>query len=82
MIDDLPASSRIVGTKQVIKAVNKGVRLRCVYVAEDADDKVRDMVISACGRNNVEVEVASCMSDLGAMCGIDVGAACVAVLEL
>ena len=82
MLDDLPAGKRIVGTKQVIKAAQSGMPIRCVYVAIDADDVVRAKIITACGVNNVEVEVTSCMAELGELCGIDVGTACVAVTDM
>ena len=81
MLDDLPAARRIVGTKQVIRAAENGTAIRCVYVASDADERVRSKIMTVCGQNNVEVEVASCMEELGDLCGIDVGAACVALLE-
>lgn len=81
MIDDLPVGKRIVGTKQVIKAAESGIPIRCVYVAEDADENVKNRILTACGQNRVDVEVTSCMELLGKACGIDVGAACVALVE-
>ncbi|MBQ9949271.1 MAG: ribosomal L7Ae/L30e/S12e/Gadd45 family protein [Clostridia bacterium] len=81
MLDDLPAAQRIVGTKQVIKAVQSGTAIKCVYVASDADESVRTKILSACRQNRVEAEVTSSMEELGDLCRIDVGAACVAVLE-
>lgn len=81
MLDDLPAGRRIVGMKQVIKAATSGVPLRCVYIASDADEVIQAKVRTACSQNNVEVEITSCMEELGELCGIDVGAACVALIE-
>ena len=81
MLDDLPAARRIVGTKQVIRLVESGADVRCVYIASDADDRVRARIMTVCAKNNIEAEVTSCMEELGHLCGIDVGAACVALLE-
>lgn len=67
--------------KQVLKAAESGVPIHCVYVASDADEYIRSKILTTCGQNNVEVEITSCMEELGSQCGIDVGAACVAVLE-
>ena len=81
MLDDLPASRRLVGTKQVIKAAETGAAIKCVIVAEDADEHVKARIIDTCSRHGVNSEIASSMTELGVMCGIDVGAACVALLE-
>jgi len=81
MLDDLPAARRIVGTKQVIKAAETGTAIRCVIVAQDADDHVKARIMDTCSRFNIDAEVTSSMTELGVLCGIDVGAACVAVLE-
>lgn len=81
MLDDLPASRRIVGTKQVIKAVETGAGIRCVYIAQDADEDVKLRIINVCSEHNVKTEILSCMDELGNLCGIDVGAACVALQD-
>ena len=83
MIEDVPAPvQRIVGMKQVIKAVQSDMQIFCVYIAADADDYVRSKVISACSSCGVDYEITSTMQELGRMCNIDVGAACVAVTEM
>lgn len=81
MLDDLPAGRRLVGTKQVIRAAQTGTAIRCVYVARDADEDVKTKIIDTCSQFSIHAEEVSSMAELGTLCGIDVGAACVALLE-
>ncbi|MGE5484795.1 MAG: ribosomal L7Ae/L30e/S12e/Gadd45 family protein [Ignavibacteriales bacterium] len=73
------AKRRTVGTKQTIKAVEKGTARR-VFVARDADERVTEDILTQCRENAVEVEYVESMAVLGKACGIDVGAASAAVL--
>ena len=64
----------VVGLKQVLRALEAG-ELSAVYVADDAEERLRRRVIESCEQNGAEVLRAESMSVLGCACGIDVGAA-------
>ena len=70
--------SRIVGMKQVLRAVESDA-LQCVYLAADAQPSIRDRVEAACRRHAVLVVSGPDMQTLGRACGIEVGAACAGV---
>jgi len=75
MLDRLTqAPARVVGAKQVLRALREG-RLQYVYYAMDADPFVTRPVIDAAEKANVPVLEADTMADLGKACKIDVGAA-------
>lgn len=78
MQSDFDGSSIIVGLKQSLKAVKNG-DAKCAYVAENADAHIREPFIKVCGECCVEVKYYPTMEQLGAACGIDVGAAVVVV---
>ena len=77
--DDLIGDKRLVGTKQVLRALTDG-RLTAVYIAEDADAALKKRIADACIDAGVTVIKTPSMSELGIACGISVGAACAAVL--
>lgn len=72
--------SRIVGTKQTIKALEKG-EVQKVFIARDAEDKVIRPVISLCEEHDIEPYYVESMQELGKMCGIKVKAAAAAIKE-
>ncbi|MBO8157460.1 MAG: 50S ribosomal protein L7ae-like protein [Bacillaceae bacterium] len=73
------AKSRIIiGTKQSIKAMKNG-EVKEVIIAEDADRHVTDKVIRVADQQNIPVSRVDSMKKLGKTCGIDVGAATVAI---
>lgn len=74
------AKAKTVGTKQTLKALQKG-EARVVYVARDAEEHVVRDLLKLCREKNVEVVYAESMAKLGQACGIQVGAASAAVLE-
>ncbi|WP_421382641.1 50S ribosomal protein L7ae-like protein [Bacillus salacetis] len=74
------ASEIIVGTKQTVKALKSGLVSQLV-VADDADRKVTSKVIQAANDMNVPVARVDSMRKLGKSCGIDVGAAAVAIIK-
>lgn len=74
------AKRKTVGVKQTQRALEKGV-VRCVYVAQDAENHVLRPIVDLCQNRQIEcVEVGS-MDELGRACGIEVGAAVAAILE-
>ncbi len=74
------ARVKTVGTKQTLKALQKG-QAKLVYVARDAEERVVRDLLKLCRDMNVEVVYADSMAKLGQACGIQVGAASAAVLE-
>jgi len=78
LLSELETGKRVVGVKQSTKAIKDGVAAK-VFLAEDAEDRVRAPFVEACGKGRIEIEMVPAMRELGAACGIDVGAA-VAVL--
>ncbi|KIL52334.1 50S ribosomal protein L7ae-like protein [Jeotgalibacillus soli] len=70
----------IVGSKQVVKAIKAGT-IREVIVAEDADNRVIEKVMHTARDMNVSVSRVDSMKKLGKACGIEVGAAAVAITD-
>ncbi|GAB6927430.1 50S ribosomal protein L7ae-like protein [Paenibacillus sp. JCM 10914] len=69
-----------IGTKQTMKAVESGQAAE-VYVAQDCDPRLISKIVSQCDRDGVHINYVSTMKQLGEACGIEVGAAMVAVLK-
>ena len=69
----------VIGVKQASKAVRRGEALQ-VYVAAYADARMTKPLRALCSEQSVPVAQAESMAALGAACGIQVGAAAVAVL--
>lgn len=74
------ARKKSIGTKQTVKAIEKGTA-REVFVARDAEEHVTRDVLKAARDKGLEVIQVESMVALGKACGIDVGAAAAAVLE-
>lgn len=74
----LQAKSIIVGTKQTVKALKLGT-IDEVVVAGDADPRVTAKVVSTAKEMNVPIVYVDSMKKLGKACGIEVGAAAVAI---
>ncbi|MBM6616131.1 50S ribosomal protein L7ae-like protein [Bacillus suaedaesalsae] len=68
----------IVGTKQAIKAL-KNSEVKEVVVAEDADQRVIVKLIQTAEELRIPVTRVDSMKKLGKACGIEVGAAAVAI---
>ena len=81
MFDELiDEEKRIVGTKQLLKALRKD-EVAMVFVAEDAEEHVKERIVKAIGEKDVHLVYADSMAQIGEACGIDVGSACAAVLR-
>ncbi len=80
IINLLNDSSKVVGSKQVLKGISED-KVRCAIISEDADDNLKLKIASACTRNNVEILYAPTMEWLGFTVGIKVGAATVGILK-
>ncbi|MDP1513236.1 ribosomal L7Ae/L30e/S12e/Gadd45 family protein [Paenibacillus sp. CMAA1739] len=69
-----------IGTKQTIRMVELGFASE-VYVAEDADQRLTSNIIDLCNKQGVKVTLVDTMKNLGAACGIEVGAAMAAIVK-
>jgi large subunit ribosomal protein L7A len=70
----------IVGTKQSVKAlINNEVKE--IIVAEDADQRITEKVIQTAEEKHIPLVKVSSMKKLGKACGIEVGAAAVAIIQ-
>jgi large subunit ribosomal protein L7A len=72
------AKSFIVGTKQTVKALRSGV-VKEVIVADDADTRVTAKIIETAMEYEIPLIHVDSMQQLGKACGIEVGAAAVAI---
>lgn len=71
---------RVVGTRQIVRMAAQG-RLCMVYLAQDADVRIRSAIEDACKKAHVPMESAPDMAQLGKACGIGVGAAAAGLLK-
>lgn len=77
---DLKNAKKVIGAKQTVKAVEKGLA-STVFLAIDADHRLLLPVKEACARGNITIDNTLTMLELGKACGIEVGAAAVACLK-
>ncbi len=80
MLEILQHEKKTVGIKQTTKALKQDIA-KALYVAEDADAYLIDQLIELARSKHIEVIKIESMKKLGKACGIDVGAAAVAVLK-
>ena len=73
-------ANRIVGTKQVLRAVKAG-KLQRVYVANDVDTFLYQQVIRAAEAAQVPVTRVASMKELGEACGVQVAAAAAGIVK-
>lgn len=73
-------SARVVGTKQVIRAVTDG-KAAHVFLGKDADSFLYHRINDLCAEKAVPVTVVDTMAELGKLCRVDVSAASAAVLK-
>ncbi|WP_219834338.1 ribosomal L7Ae/L30e/S12e/Gadd45 family protein [Paenibacillus sp. R14(2021)] len=69
----------IIGSKQTTKLVEQGKATQ-VYVAQDADPRLKDNIVRLCETASVPIIWSDSMKSLGETCGIEVGAAMAAVI--
>ena len=75
------ASQTIIGTKQAVKAMHAGQVLE-LFVALDADSWVTDPAILLAKEIGIPVNRVESKKELGKACGIQVGAAVVAITAM
>ncbi|NLW91047.1 MAG: 50S ribosomal protein L7ae-like protein [Syntrophomonadaceae bacterium] len=78
-LDELKDPNRVIGSKQVKKAVTSGIA-RKVFVAGDAEPHILDSIVGQCRQSQIEYEIVETMKLLGDACGIEVGSATAALL--
>lgn len=69
-----------IGTKQTVRMVEQG-KAAYVYVAQDAEQRLKDQIVALCEATGTEIAWAETMKSLGTLCGIDVGAAMAAFVH-
>lgn len=80
MLSELLNGSKAIGLKQSQRAVCDGLALGA-WVALDAEDHVTRPFLALCEQHAVPVHTVATMQELGAACGIDVGAAVAVALR-
>ena len=70
----------VVGAKQLRKSLQNGTA-GFVFLAKNADPAITEPMETLCRNVSVEYAWIATMSDLGRVCGIEVGAAAAAVLQ-
>lgn len=70
-----------VGAKQTTKMLEQGRAIE-VYIARDADPRMRDKIAGLCERAAVPIKWVDSMKQLGETCGIDVGAVTAALINV
>ena len=78
MLNQLSESAKVVGVKQVRRALAAG-RARAVFLADDADPALTEPLAAQAEEQGVALCRVGSMRELGEACRIDVGAACVGV---
>lgn len=68
----------VIGSKQTLKAIKEN-EVSEVIIADDADRRVTNKVLLAAEENGIPVVKVDSMKKLGKACGIEVGAATVAI---
>ena len=79
MLDELKTQRKVVGIKQLRKALKDGLIVRA-FIAENADPQLTQPIEDACKAANVELVPVPTMMELGRACGISVGAAAAGIL--
>ncbi|AOH52858.1 50S ribosomal protein L7ae-like protein [Peribacillus muralis] len=74
----IQAKSVIIGTKQAVRALKNNL-IQEVIIADDADIYLTGRVIETAKELDVPITYVDSMKMLGKACGIDVGAATVAI---
>ncbi len=78
--DMLACSSKVVGSKQVLKGLSEGT-LRCVIVASDADAEIKEALVDAARRHRVPVKYVPSKRKLGEAAGVEVATAAVGIIS-
>ena len=80
MIQELNTPNKVVGAKQVRRALKDG-RVARLYIAVDADPRLLQPLVQTTVNQQVPVQQVPSMKELGCACGIAVGSAVAALLK-
>jgi large subunit ribosomal protein L7A len=80
MVYRLNTDNKVVGTKQVKRALANG-KVEMVYIARDAEKKIINEIATICNENQIKITYVESMKKLGEACNIDVSAASAALLK-
>lgn len=80
MLSNLEKNEKVVGTKQVKRAISSG-NVQVVFIANDAEEKVVSDLKILCNKKSIEIVYVDTMKELGKACGIDISAASAALLN-
>ena len=80
MLNELKNSPKVVGIKQLRKALSRGALLR-IFLADNADPALTEPIAAQAEAQGVPVERVSTMKELGQACSIAVGAAAAGLLR-
>lgn len=72
------AKKTIIGTKQTVKAIRAGIVTE-VIIAKDAEGRVVSPVLEEADLHSIPIHYVDSREELGNACGIQVGAAVVAI---
>lgn len=74
------AKKKVVGLKQSLKNIEKGLA-HVVFLAKDAEEKIRRPILEVCQAQNVPVVEVQSMTELGKASGIQIGTAVAVILK-
>lgn len=77
----LQQGSRVVGTKQTLKALQKGQVVE-LFVAKDAQKKQVEPLVELATKETVPVSYITTMKELGIACEVEVKTATAALIEM
>ena len=80
MLSELKNSPRVVGVKQLRKAVGRD-EIRRIFLAEDADPVITEPMEALASERGIPVSWVPTMKELGRACGIAVGASAAGLLR-
>ena len=80
MLSNLEKNEKVVGTKQVKRAILSG-NVQVVFIAKDAEEKVVGDLKILCNKKRIQIIYVESMKKLGEACNIDVSAASAALLK-
>ena len=75
----LRSQPRVVGAKQIRKAVNAGIA-KLVFLAKNADPAITEPIAATCEAHKITYAWVRSTAELGNACGIEVGAAAAAIV--
>ena len=80
MLETLKTAKRVVGVKQIRKALKENQALT-VFLADNADPQLTDPIAALCEQDGVCIVRVKTMQELGKACSIAVGAAAAAIVR-